>query len=46
LGERLSQAALSFARDTGYQRIRLDTLPTMIEAQRLYEKLGFYEVEA
>ena len=46
LGERLSQAALSLARDAGYQRIRLDTLPTMLEAQRLYEKLGFYEVEA
>ena len=35
LGSLLSRAALSFARDAGYERVRLDTLPTMVSAQRL-----------
>lgn len=46
LGLLLSQAALSFARDAGYARVRLDTLPSMATALSLYESLGFNEIDA
>ena len=46
VGLLLSQAALSIACDAGYERVRLDTLPTMVSAQRLYQALGFYEIDA
>ncbi len=46
LGTLLSQAALSAAREAGYRLVRLDTLPTMLAAQRLYKTLGFSEIQA
>jgi len=44
LARRLSAAALAEARSRGYRRIRLDTLPSMVEAQSLYRDLGFHEI--
>ena len=46
VGLLLSEAALAIARDAGYQRVRLDTLPTMVSAQHLYDALGFREIHA
>ena len=45
LGRALTEAALDAAREMNYSRIRLDTLPDMQTAQRLYESLGFYDIQ-
>jgi ribosomal protein S18 acetylase RimI-like enzyme len=44
VGVALTEAALELAREAGYARIRLDTLPTMAAAQALYRRLGFREI--
>lgn len=46
MGSRLTETALQAAREMGYKSIRLDTLPQMAAAQRLYEDLGFHDIPA
>lgn len=44
LGRKLAEAVTAQARSLGYSAMRLDTLPAMQDAQRLYEVLGFREI--
>lgn len=44
LGRLLAEAVIGAGRELGYSRMRLDTLPSMTTARRLYSDLGFREI--
>jgi putative acetyltransferase len=46
LGGALVAEVMREARAIGYEEMVLDTLPSMVEAQRMYERLGFRDVAA
>jgi ribosomal protein S18 acetylase RimI-like enzyme len=46
IGRALAQKVIAEAKQRGYKKMRLDSLPTMTEAQALYRSLGFREIVA
>ena len=45
IGRALAEHTFAIARERGYHAMRLDTLPSMKSAMRLYEELGFTDIE-
>jgi GNAT superfamily N-acetyltransferase len=44
-GRGLVEAVIAAAKEIGYRRLRLDTLPKLVAARRLYHILGFRPIE-
>jgi ribosomal protein S18 acetylase RimI-like enzyme len=44
IGHALATAVIAEAREIGYERMRLDTVPAMAQARALYVSLGFREI--
>jgi putative acetyltransferase len=42
---KMCELLFEFARSAGYQRIRLDTSPLLLAANKLYQRLGFQPIE-
>jgi GNAT superfamily N-acetyltransferase len=45
-GPKLTRALLDRARELGYERVRVDTLPTMAAAIEFYQEMGFKPIPA
>jgi GNAT superfamily N-acetyltransferase len=45
-GPRLTRAVLDCAREIGFERVRVDTLPTMFAAIEFYQEMGFKPIPA
>ena len=45
LGKRMLEKSIAVAKELGYAKMRLDTLPSMLPAIGLYTQAGFYEIE-
>jgi ribosomal protein S18 acetylase RimI-like enzyme len=43
-GRELVETLIDSAREIGYKRLRLDTLPSMTRAKEMYRSLGFREI--
>jgi GNAT superfamily N-acetyltransferase len=46
VGRLLAEGVIREAKKLGYNRMRLDTVPSMVSAIRLYQSLGFKEISA
>lgn len=46
IGRTLAERIIREAREAGYSKIRLDTLPSMTSAITLYRRLGFHPIES
>ena len=46
VGKQMLNCAIETARQLGYKKMRLDTLPTMNRAIALYMQAGFYEIDS
>jgi putative acetyltransferase len=46
IGRALAEAVIEKAQKIGYKRMRLDTVPSMKAAKRLYESVGFKKIDA
>lgn len=46
LGRSLADAVIAEARKLGYRAIRLDTFPSMVAANRIYDALNFQDIPA
>ena len=44
-GRRLAERAVAFARERGYDAVRLDTVSTSANAIALYRRLGFRDID-
>ena len=45
LGRHLTEMMIEKARQIGYRYMYLDTMPGLVSAVRMYERMGFYEIE-
>lgn len=46
LGRALAESIVQLAKDNGYARMKLDTVPSMTSAIKLYRSLGFRETDS
>lgn len=46
VGRCLMETVLRRAQQLEFQRVVLDTLPTMVDAHRLYQRIGFQQIDA